>query len=117
MHNYKALKAASKASVQKVKVIDQAKVDEVKYKDGDDIPDGKSIGDVKVHAQAERSREELQVVTKSYNSQTGVAQDDSVRAYSLSEVKSEIDHCKADVVRIEAHQAEWEQIETDLKAL
>ena len=55
MHNYKALKAAGKASVQKVKVVDQAKIDEVKDSDGN--------------------------------------------------------------VTIEAHQAEWEQIETDLKAL
>ena len=123
MHNYKALKAASKASVQKVKVVDVAAVEavvEVKYKDGDDIPDGKKIGDIKVErvsAESERSHEELQVVCKSFNSQTGEAQDDSVRAYSLSEVKSEIDHCKADVVKREAHQAEWEQLETDLKAL
>ena len=107
MHNYKALKAASKASVQKVKVVDQAKVDEVKDDDGL----------VTTHAQVEQSHEELQVVCKSYDAQTGEAKDDSVRAYSLSEVKREIDHCKADVVRIEAHQAEWEQLETDLKAL
>ena len=107
MHNYKALKSASKVSVQKVKVVDQAKVDEVKDDDGI----------VTTRAQAERSHEELQVVCKSFNHQTGEAQDDSVRAYSLSEVKREIDHCKADVVKIEAHQAEWEQLETDLKAL
>ena len=123
MHNYKALKAASKVSVQKVKVIDRAKIDavaEVKYKDGDDIPDGKEIGDVKVlkvYDESEISHEELQVVCKSFDSQTGEAQDDSVKTYSLSEVKSEIDRCKADVVKIEAHQAEWEQLETDLKAL
>ena len=107
MHNYKALKAASKASVQKVKVIDQAKVDEVKNDDGV----------VTTYAEAERSHEELQVVKKMYSSDTGEAQDDSVRAYRLSEVKREIDRCKSDVVSIEAHQAEWEQIETDLKAL
>ena len=123
MHNYKALKSASKVSVQKVKVVDQAKVDavaEVKYKDGDDIPEGKEIGDVKVkqvHAELERSHEELQVVCKCYDAQTGEAKDDSVRTYSLSDVKREIDRCKADVVKIEASQAEWEQIETDLKAL
>ena len=97
MHNYKALKSASKVSVQKVKVVDQAADEDAGIK--------------------ERSHEELQVVCKSYNSQTGEAQDDSVRAYSLSDVKREIDHCKADVVKIEAHQAEWEQLETDLKAL
>jgi hypothetical protein len=117
MHNYKALKSASKVSVQKVKVVDRAKIDEVKYKDGDDMPDGAEIGNIKVHAESEISHEELQVVCKSFNSQTGEAQDDSVRAYSLSEVKREIDRCKADVVRIEAHQAELEQLETDLKAL
>jgi len=123
MHNYKALKSASKVSVQKVKVIDRAKVDavaEVKYKDGDDIPEGKEIGDVKVkkvYAQEERSHEELQVVCKKYDPDTGEALDDYVRAYSLSEVKREIDRCKSRVASLEAEQAEWEQLETDLKAL
>ena len=113
MHNYKALKSASKVSVQKVKVVDDPAVEAVaEVKDGDGIVTTHSV-----HAQAERSHEELQVVCKSYDHQTGEAQDDSVRAYSLSEVKREIDNCKADVVRIEAHQAEWEQLETDLKAL
>ena len=107
MHNYKALKAAGKVSVQKVKVVDKAKVDEVKNDDGN----------VTTYAEVERSHEELQVVCKSYNSQTGEAQDDSVRAYSLSEVKREVDHCKSQVTRLEAEQAEWEQLETDLKAL
>jgi len=107
MHNYKALKSASKVSVQKVKVVDQAKVDEVKNDDGV----------VTTYAEAERSHEELQVVCKCYNAQTGEAQDDSVRAYSLSEVKREVDQCKSQVTRLEAEQAEWEQLETDLKAL
>ena len=123
MHNYKALKSAGKVSVQKVKVVDKAAIEavaEVQYKDGDDIPDGKEIGDTKVErvsAESEKSHEELQVVCKSFDPQTGEAQDDSVRAYSLSEVKNEVDHCKSQVTRLEAEQAEWEQIETDLKAL
>ena len=107
MKNYKALKAASKASVQKVKVIDQAKVDEVKDDDGF----------VTTRAQEEQSHEELQVVCKCYDHQTGEAQDDSVRSYSLSDVKREIDGCKADAARKQAEQAEWEEIEKDLKAL
>ena len=98
MHNYKALKAAGKASVKKQEAADAV------YNDDGSI-------------KTKEVREELQVVCKSFDSQTGEAQDDSVRAYSLSDVKREIDICKADVVRIEAHQAEWEQIETDLKAL
>ena len=113
MHNYKALKAASKASVQKVKVVDRPAVEAVEeVRDGDEL-----ITTHAVLAEAERSHEELQVVCKSFHPQTGEAQDDSVKSYSLSEVKREIDICKADVVRIEAHQAEWEQLETDLKAL
>ena len=52
-----------------------------------------------------------------YSSDTGEAQDDSVRAYSLSDVKREVDQCKSQVTRLEAEQAEWEQLETDLKAL
>lgn len=107
MHNYKALKAASKASVQKVKVVEQAKVDEVKNDDGI----------ITTFAQSERSHEELQVVCKCYDHQTGEAQDDSVRSYSLSDVKREIDGCKADIAKKQAEQAEWEELEKDLKAL
>jgi len=84
MHNYKALKSASKVSVRKQDV---------------------------------NGREELQVVKKMYSSDTGEAQDDSVMAYSLSDVKREIDRCKSQVTKLEAEQAEWEQLETDLKAL
>ena len=98
MHNYKALKAAGKASVKKQEAADAV------YNDDGSI-------------KTKEVREELQVVCKSFDSQTGEAQDDSVRSYSLSDVKREIDSCKADVVRIEASQAEWEQLETDLKAL
>ena len=113
MHNYKALKSASKVSVQKVKVVDKAAVEAV-----EEVRDSEGVVTTdSVFAQAEESHEELQVVCKSFDPQTGEAQDDSVKAYSLSEIKSEIDRCKADVVKIEAEQAELEQLETDLKAL
>ena len=97
MHNYKALKSASKVSVRKQEVVDQV------------ADEDKGI--------EERSHEELQVVCKCYDSHTGEAQDDSVRVYSLSEVKREIDHCKSQVAKIQAEQADLEQLETDLKAL
>ena len=113
MHNYKALKVAGNATVRKQKVVDDPAVEAVaEVKD-----DGGVITTHSVHARAERSHEELQVVCKSYNSQTGETQDDSVKAYSLKEVKREIDHCKSQVTKLEAEQAEWEQLETDLKAL
>ena len=68
-------------------------------------------------AQAEESHDELQVVKKCYNSDTGEAADDSVKVYSLSQVKSEIDRCKSDITKQQAAQEEWEALETDLKAL
>ena len=98
MHNYKALKAAGKVSVQK-----QAAADAVYNADG-------SVKTAEV-------QEELQVVKKCYDSDTGEAAADSVRAYSLSEVKSEIDRCKSEVAKQQAEQGEWEALETDLKAL
>ena len=107
MHNYKALKSASKVSVQKVEVVDQVKVDEVKDEDGK----------VTTYARAKESHEELQVVCKKYDPSTGEAKDDSVRSYSLTELKHEIDYCKSQVAKIQAEQADWEQLETDLKAL
>tara|TARA_R100001082_G_scaffold96984_1_gene64711 strand:+ start:113 stop:484 length:372 start_codon:yes stop_codon:yes gene_type:complete len=123
MRNYKALKAAGKASVQKATVVDipvVKAVAEVKYKDGDDIPDGKEIGDVKVKkvkGRAGMSHEALQVAIKRYDPNTGESLDDSVRTYELSEVKREIDSCKSRITKLEAEQADWEQLETDLKAL
>ena len=98
MHNYKALKSAGKVSVRKQEAAAAVYNDDGSIKTQD-------------------VREELQVVCKSYNSQTGEAQDDSAKSYSLSEVKREIDRCKEEVATLQAQQAEWEQLETDLKAL
>ena len=77
----------------------------------------KAASKVSVRKQDVDGREELQVVKKMFSPDTGEAQDDSVRAYSLSEVKREVDLCKAEVAKIEAQQADLEQLETDLKAL
>jgi len=123
MHNYKALKSVGSVSVQKVKVVDYAEVyaaAEVLYKDSDVLPEGKEIGDVKVgqvFAGAEQSHEELQVVCKKFDPNTGEAQDDSVSIYSLSQVKGDIDNFKSQIVVLEAEQSDFEQLETDLKAL
>jgi len=97
MHNYKALKSASKVSVRKQEVVDQVADEDLGIE--------------------KRSHEELQVVSKKYDSNTGEAQDDFVRTYSLSDVKHKVDHCKSQVTKLEAEQADWEQLETDLKAL
>ena len=77
----------------------------------------KAAGKVSVRKQTVGDEEVLQVVKKCYNPDTGEATDDSVKSYSLSQVKSEIDRCKSEVTRQQADQAEWEALETDLKAL
>ena len=107
MHNYKALKSASAVSVQKVEVVDQAKVDEVIGEDGR----------IAIDAQVKRSHEELQVVCKKYDPDTGEAQDDKVTRYELSHLAQEIERRKSTVIKIQSEQAELEQLETDLKAL
>ena len=123
MQNYKALKAASKVSVQKVEVVDREKVDavlEVKYKKGDDIPEGKKVGDIKVERVVGRpkiSHEELVVVSKRYNPTTGEALDDISKSYTLSSVEFEINMCKKQIEKMQAEQSEWEELEKDLKAL
>ena len=123
MHNYKALKSAGSVSVQKVKVVDYPEVfatAEIKYKDGDELPEGKEIGDIKVgevFAGAEQSHDELKVICKKFDSNTGEAQDDSVTVYSLSDVKGDIDSLKSQIAELETQQADLEQLETDLKVL
>ena len=107
MKNYKAMKSAKSWSVKKAKVIDREAISEVKDDDGNVVR----------QAEAEQSHEELQVVKKCFDSDTGAAQDDLVRSYSLADVKREVDSCKAQAARIKAEQDEWEQLEKDLKAL
>jgi|TARA_Y100000296_G_scaffold21812_1_gene25837 hypothetical protein len=74
----------------------------------------KSAGKVSVRKQ---DNGELQVVKKVYSSDTGEAQDDSVKSYSLKMLGESIDNCKAQVTKIQFDQADLEQLETDLKAL
>jgi len=106
MKNYKAMKAAGKWSVRKHKVVDQPAVSEVK--DGDDVVRA---------AEAEKSHNELQLVQKRFDSNTGEAQADSVRSYSLSEVANERSRLAADIKRMQDEDKDWAQMEKDLKAL
>ena len=107
MKNYKAMKSAKSWSVKKAKVVDQAAVSEVKDDDGNVVRE----------AQAEKSHDELQLVKKQFDSNNGKALDDSVQSYSLSQVASEIEQCKSRASQAQAEQADWEELEKDLKAL
>ena len=98
MKNYKAMKSAKSWSVKKAKVVDRAAVSEVK----DD--DGKVVRE----AQAEQSHDELQLVRKQYDSNSGKALDDSVQSYNLSDVANRIQECKDRASEAQAEQADWE---------
>ena len=107
MKNYKAMKTAKSWSVKKAKVVDQAAVSEVT----DD--DGKVVR----KAEAEQSHNEVQLVKKQFDSNSGKALDDSVQSYNLSSLASDISRVKADISRLQDEQADMEQLEKDLKAL
>ena len=107
MKNYKAMKSAKSWSVKKAKVVDQAAVSEVTDSDGNVVR----------QAEAERSHNELQLVKKQFDSNSGKALDDSVQSYNLSSLASDISSVKADISRLQDEQADMEQLEKDLKAL
>ena len=107
MKNYKAMKSAKSWSVKKAKVVDQAAVSEVKDDDGYVVR----------AAEAERSHDELQLVQKRFDSNSGKALDDSVQSISLSSLASDISRVKAQISDLQDEQADMEQLEKDLKAL
>ena len=107
MKNYKVMKSAKSWSVKKAKVVDSPAVSEVTDSDGKVVR----------AAQAEQSHNELQLVKKQFDSNSGKALDDSVQSYELSSLASDISRVKADISRLQDEQADMEQLEKDLKAL
>ena len=107
MKNYKAMKTAKSWSVKKAKVVDQAAVSEVTDDDGRVVR----------AAQAEQSHDELQLVKKQFDSNSGKALDDSVQSYELCNLANDISRVKADISRLQDEQADMEELEKDLKAL
>ena len=107
MKNYKAMKSAKSWSVKKAKVGDFPAVSEVKDDDGNVVR----------AAEAEQSHDELQIVKKQYDSNSGKALDNSVQSISLSSLASDISRVKAQISELQDEQADMEQLEKDLKAL
>ena len=107
MKNYKAMKTAKSWSVKKAKVVDSAAVSEVTDSDGKVVR----------AAKAEQSHNELQLVQKRYDSNSGKALDDSVQSLDLSCLASDISRVKSQISELQDEQADMEQLEKDLKAL
>ena len=101
------MKSAKSWSVKKAKVVDRAAVSEVKDDDGNVVR----------VAEAEQSHDELQIVKKQYDSNSGKALDNSVQSISLSSLASDISRVKAQISELQDEQADMEQLEKDLKAL
>ena len=101
------MKSAKSWSVKKAKVVDRAAVSEVKDDDGNVVR----------AAEAEQSHDELQLVQKRYDSNSGKALDDSVQSFDLGSLASDISRIKADIKSLQDEQADMEQLEKDLKAL
>ena len=77
--DYSSLKSGSKVSFAKEKQTTKEAVEEVQDSDGKVIQS----------AQAKEEREFVALVSKSWDSSTGVANADNKREYSLSELESE----------------------------
>ena len=107
MKNYKAMKSAKSWSVKKAKVVDSPAISEVKDDDGNVVR----------AAEAEKSHDELQLVKKQFDPNSGKAMDDSVQSVNLGSLASDISRVKADISRLQDEQADMEQLEKDLKAL
>ena len=117
MKNYKALKSASKVSVKKVTVTVKEAVDAVKYEDGDNIPSGKKVGDVRIAAQDKQTAEVLQIVSKVYDRNTGEAKDNLTKTIDVLSVTTDVNTLKDEIAYLQSKQADLEQLEKDLKAL
>ena len=89
---YSALKSDSKASMAKEEVKAA-----VLYEEGDEMPEGKSVGDEK-----EAAQEAVYLSQKRWNPESGEAMDDDKQEHSLSDLELEKDRCDADVARAEA---------------
>ena len=87
--NYSSLKSGSKVSLGKEKVTTKEAVSEVLDDDGNVVK----------AAQAKEEREFVALISKSYDSNTGVANADSKREYSLSDLEREKARYDGDIAR------------------
>ena len=87
--NYSSLKSGSKVSFAKEKVTTKEAVSEVTDDDGNVVR----------AAEAKEEREFIALVSKSWNSSTGEANDDRKKEYSLSDLEREKARYDADIAR------------------
>ena len=101
------MKDAKSWSVKKAKVVTREAVPEVKDDDGNVVRE----------AQAEETKDELQLVKKQFDASTGKAMDDLVMPYELNMIANDIASLKSQISDMQSELADMELLETDLKAL
>jgi len=105
--NYIQGKKDKNCSLKKVKVVDMEAVKEVK--------DDKGV--VVREAQAEQSHEELQLVTKQWDANTGKSLDDKVEVMSVESCDSMISSLDLQITSATSEKAEYVALKADLEAL
>ena len=111
MRGYKALKEKSKVTARKKKIVDRKAIKEITDEDGRVVR----------HAEAEQSHQELQVVSKRFDPNTGEALTDSVQRFEVDRVEGDIERLKAQkasqAAQSDEEVADLEALLADLKKL
>ena len=105
--NYSSLKSGSKVSLGKEKVTTKEAVSEVLDDDGNVVK----------AAQAKEEREFVALISKSYDSNTGVANADSKREYRLSDLEREKARYDRDMAQAKAQSDGLKAAIADFKKL
>ena len=104
MQGYKDLKAKSKVTVRKKKVIDKVEVAEI-------TDEAQNV--IRSH-QPEQSHQELQIVSKRFDPLTGEALQDNVQRVNIDAVKNELKSKKENKEKIDSEVADYELLLSDL---
>ena len=107
MKGYKELKAKSKLTLRKKKVIDQAEVREI-------TDEKQNI--IRQHQQ-ERSHEELQLVSKRFDPATGETLEDQVQTVNIESIKSQLKAKQEEKARVDSEAADLELFLTDINKI
>ena len=106
--DYSSLESAGKvafsADKETTKEAVEAK-DAVLYKEGDDLPEGVEVGDVKesaVLAEAKVEREFVVFSQKQYDGETGEALSDKSDEYTLAQLEGEVAHYDSQAAKAKA---------------
>ena len=100
--DYSSLESAGKVAFSADKELIKEAVAEVKYKEGDEIPEGSKVGDVKVAAEAKVEREFVLFSQKQYDGETGEALSDKSDEYTRAQLEGEVAHYDSQAAKAKA---------------